>query len=65
MEEVVDYMWNNDRSGVFDFNAEILIAIERKIMFIRFFVQVSSNESELGTPKKNQKENLELRLLLF
>ena len=61
MEEVVDYMWNNDRSGVFDFNTKNMIVIERKEMFIRFFVEVknnTANESELGTETIAQKESV-------
>ena len=50
MEEVMDYMLNNDTSGVFDFDSETLIALQNKSMIIRFFVSVSKeSEREFGT----------------
>ena len=50
MEEVMDYMWNNDASGVFDFDSAILLALQNKSMIIRFFVSASKeSEGEFGT----------------
>ena len=50
MEEVMDFMWNNDTSGVFDFDSETLISLQDKSMIIRFFVTVSKeSEREFGT----------------
>ena len=67
MEEVVDYMWNNDQSGVFDFNAEIMLAIERKEMFIRFLLKLKiiPRMNQNLAPRLLLEKNLALRPLLY
>ena len=55
MDNIMDYMWENDRSGVFDFDALTITALKQKTMTIRLFVQVhnvkddKTTEREFGT----------------
>ena len=51
MEEVMNHMWNNDRSGVFDFDVPTMEALQEKKMVLRMFVSSSkqTTEREFGT----------------
>ena len=37
MEDVMNYMWSNDRSGVFDFEDVVMEELRNKTMIIRLF----------------------------
>ena len=37
MEDVMNYMWSNDRSGVFDFADKVMEELRNKTMIIRLF----------------------------
>ena len=51
MEDVMNYMWSNDRSGVFDFQDKIMEELRNKNMIIRLFVSSAKMiiEKEFGT----------------
>ena len=51
MEDVMNYMWLNDRSGVFDFNDVIMQDFKATQIIIRMFAlsTLATTEKEFGT----------------